>query len=105
MNEEEFWAALAPIKTKPILYRLYYSDQGDPLFYSQEDLPGNYIDITREVYIDPPIHLKVVNNSIVVLKTSTVKRLYTTKTGTPCHPTNVSIVVKETEPNIKWSIR
>lgn len=105
MNEAEFWAALTPIETKPILYRLYYDDLGNPLFYSQEDLPGNYINITREVYVNPPTHLKVVNNSIVVLDTSTVRRLYPTKTGTPCHPTDVSIVVNDTEPNIKWSVR
>jgi len=31
--------------------------------------------------------------------------LYPAKTGIPCHPTDVSIVVKKTEPNIKWSLR
>jgi hypothetical protein len=105
MNEEEFWAALTPTEPKPILYRLYYDDQGRPLFYSQEDLPGNYIDITREVYVNPPTHIKVVNNSMVVLDTSIVKRLYPAKTGIPCHPEDVSVVVEKTKPNIKWSLR
>lgn len=105
MNEQEFWAALAPIEIKPILYRLYYNDQGNPLFYSQEDLPGNYVDVSREVYVNPPTHLRVVNNKIVVLDTLSVKRLYPTKTGTPCHPADVSVVVKKTESNITWSLR
>ena len=105
MNEQEFWAALTPVETKPVLYRLYYDAQGNPLFYSQEDLPGNYVDVTREIYVNPPTHLRVVNNNIVVLDTTSVKRLYPTTGGTPCHPMDISIVVKETEPNITWSLR
>ena len=105
MNEEEFWGALTPVEIKPILYRLYYDAQGNPLFYSQEDLPGNYVDVTREIYINPPTHLRVVNNKIVVFDTTSIKRLYPTKTGTSCHPADVSVVVKETEPNIKWSLK
>jgi len=105
MNETEFWAAFKPIEAKPILYRLYYDDQGFPLFFSQEDLPGNYIDITREEYVNPPKHFKVVNGSIVLIETSIIRRLYHDETGTPCHPTDVSVVVDSSEPNIKWSMK
>lgn len=104
MNEQEFLAAIQPVELKPILYRLYYDDKGLPLFYSQEDLPGNYIDIDREMYINPPTHLQVVNNSIVILNTSAVSRLYPSEHGQSCHPNDISVVVNDTEPNIKWSL-
>ena len=105
MNEEEFWSAFQSEKTTTILYRLYYDNQGAPLFFSQEDLPGNYIDITREEYINPPTHFKVADRKIELIETSIVRRLYPNKNGTPCHPDDISIVVQDSEPNIKWSMK
>jgi len=105
MNEQEFWAALKPIEIKPILYRLYYDDHGAPLFYSQEDLPGNYIDIDREIYLNPPTHVKVVNNSLKILNTSFVKKLTRDEIGTACHPQDISVIVNESKPHIKWTIK
>jgi hypothetical protein len=105
MNKTEFWAAFKPVEVKPILYRLYHDDQGFPLFFSQEDLPGNYIDITREEYVNPPKHFKVVNDKIVLIETSIVRRLYPNNNGTPCHPDDISIVVQNSQPNIKWSMK
>jgi hypothetical protein len=105
MNDEEFWANYTPAEIKPILYRLYYDAQGLPLFYSQEDLPGNYIDIDRETYINPPKHVKVVDGKFTVLNTVTVTKLRPSRTGTACHPNDVSIVVSDTQPHIKWSLK
>lgn len=105
MTEEEFWAALQPIETKPILYRLYYNELGEPLFYSQEDLPGNYINIDPALYMNPPTHVQVVDEKLVVLNTVFVKKLNTGRYGTPCHPQDVSIVVEVEEPHIKWSVK
>jgi len=104
MNEQEFWAALQPTEVKPILYRLYYDDNGAPLFYSQEDLPGNYIDVSREIYINPPTHVKVVNKSLKIINTGFIKKLSPRNTGTPCHPDDVSVVVSELMPHTKWNL-
>ena len=49
MSEEEFldfWNNYKWTDHPPVYYRLYYSDEGEPLFYSHDDLPGKYIDIT-----------------------------------------------------------
>jgi hypothetical protein len=105
MNEQEFWEAFKPVEIKSILYRLYYDEQGAPLFFSQEDLPGNYIDITREVYVNPPKHFKVIDGKIELIETSIVRRLYPDENGTPCHPDDISIVVQDSENNIKWSMK
>ena len=105
MNEEDFYAAIACTNTKTILYRLYYDEHGLPLFFSQEDLPGKYIDITREEYINPPTHFKVVDGKIVLIETSKVRRLQVSDFGTPCHPDDISIVVNGNQPNIKWRMQ
>jgi hypothetical protein len=104
MTEEEFWAALAPLPKAPApVYRLYYDDSGLPLFYSMEAVLGKYITITKELYQNPPTHVQVVNNELKITKQVTATRLQPNGTGTACHPNNVSIVVDESEPHIKWS--
>lgn len=105
MTEEEFWAALAPIpKQAPPTYRLYYGEHGEPLFYSMEDLPGKYITVDREIYVNSPTHVQVVNEQLKIFKTATVSKLKPNGVGTPCHPTNISIVVDESQPHTKWSL-
>ena len=104
---DNFWAAwrLPPEEIKPIFHRLYYDKQGNPLFYSQEDLPGNYIDIEPEVYTAPPNHVRVVDGKLVILKMSLISKLYPGEVGVPCHLQDVSIVVDELHTHIKWSLQ
>jgi hypothetical protein len=104
MNEQEFWAALAPLpEPPPPTYRLYYGEQGEPLFYSMEDVPGKYVTVDKEIFVNPPPHVRVVDEQLKIIKTAAVTRLQPNGTGTACHPDNVSIVVDESEPHIKWS--
>jgi hypothetical protein len=105
MNEEEFWAALPPIETKPIFYRLYHDDQGNPLFFSQEDLPGKYIELDQASYNMPHTHIRVIDGNLVTLDTSSaITKITPTEYGVPCHPHDVSIVVDSALPHIKWNI-
>lgn len=106
MTEEEFWAALAPTpELTPPSYRLYYGEQGEPLFYSMEDLPGKYVIVDHSTYTNPPTHVRVVDGVLTVLKTTTVLKLQPSDTGTPCHIQNVSIIVDEAHPNKKWILK
>jgi hypothetical protein len=105
MNEEEFWAALQPIEIKPVFYRLYHDDQGNPLFFSQEDLPGKYIDLDQATYNTPHTHIRAIDGKLVTLDTSSaVTKLTPTQYGVPCHPLDVSIVVDAALPHINWNI-
>ena len=105
MNAEEFWAILhAMPEPKPVFFRLYYDDQGRPITYTMEDLPGTYIDIDAETYARSPLNIRVQDGQIVELK-QTVQKLMPADTGTPCHPDNVAIVVPETEPHQRWSMK
>jgi len=106
MTEQEFWDALAtPPAITALTYRLYYGEQGEPLFYSMQDMPGKYIEIDHATYSDPPTHCRVVDGVLQVLKTTSVTKIVPADTGTPCHPDNVSIVVAETEPHTRWTLK
>ena len=88
-----------------ILYRLYYDDQGNPLFYSQEDLPGNYIDLSRETYILQPKFARVIDGKLVLTESSVSTKLRESNVGTPCHPLDVSVVVEDYQPHKLWSFK
>lgn len=105
LTEEEFWAALAPVVAPPApKYRLYYNESGDPLFYSMEDLPGNYIEIDQDTWTNAG-HVRVVDGQLVKIKTARVHKLVPSGTGTSCHPNDITVVVDASQTNTKWSLR
>ena len=105
MTEQEFWAALAPgPEPDPPCWRLYHDDQGWPLFYSMENVAGNYIEIDRETYLHPPKHGRVIDGKLVVLNTCRVSKLTPASMGTPCSQHDVCVVVDADKPHTKWKI-
>ena len=63
MTEQEFldfWKAIEWPEIKPVYLRLYYDDSGLPLFYSHEDQPGKYIDLTPEQFALRDLQVRVV---------------------------------------------
>jgi hypothetical protein len=105
MTEEEFWAALQPIEMRATFYRLYHDEQGFPLFFSQEDLPGNYIEVDKETFSNSPNLIRVIDGKLVVMETNYLAtKLKPVGYGTCCHPHDVSVVVDEKLPNKKWNL-
>ena len=106
MTAEEFWTILHAIpETIPISYRLYYADDGTPIIYSMEALPGNYIEVDQETYALSPFNVQVINNKLTYIKpVITVKKLQLSATGIACDPYDVCIVVDENHPHKKWTI-
>jgi hypothetical protein len=106
MTEAEFWAALAPLPdVPPPTYRLYYTDTGLPLFYTMEQPPGKYVEIDQATFAAAPANVRVVDGKLTYPKTAAALRLHLSDTGTPCHPTNVSVVVDETQTHTKWILK
>jgi hypothetical protein len=105
MNEQEFWAILNNIpEPLPVFYRLYYDDQGHPVCYTMEDLPGKYIDVDQETYILASHNVRVVDNQLVKIKPKTfVHKLRPSDHGTCCDSRDVCVVVDENKTHIKWS--
>ena len=110
MNEttENFWQVwnnLEPYTPPVVFWRLYYDEQGFPLFYTQEDKPGNYIDVTPEQYQRASMRVRVRNGQLIELRSNPVKKLVPAETGTPCDPRDVSIVVSPETEHQCWRLK
>jgi hypothetical protein len=104
MTPDELWSILhSPVDQQCLFYRLYHDEQGVPLYYSMEDLPGTYIELTQEQYNQGASNIRIRNNSIVELTWETTSKLVPAESGTCCAPCNVSIVVAVQESHIKWN--
>lgn len=104
MNEQEFldfWKNHKWTDPKTVYFRLYYDDNGMPLFYSQEDLPGKYIDITPKQFALQNMSVRVVDGKIVQYRTIWMNKLVPAKSGTLCHSQDVTIVVAK-QPGQHW---
>lgn len=91
----------------PVFYRLYYNEQGLPLYYSMEDLPGNYIEIDQDLYSRSPTNVRVVDGKlhIIVQKHIIPKLVPGQEHGIACSPQDICIVVGDAQPHIKWSLK
>ena len=96
MTPEEFWSVLhsAP-EPEPVSWRLYHNELGEPVCYSMEHLPGNYIDIDAETFAQAPYNVRVVNGKLKYITRHTADKLVPSDTGTQCHSQNIAIVVKQ----------
>ena len=98
-------ANLEPWTPPQVFWRLYYDHNGLPLFYSQEDIPGNYINITPEQYQRASMQVKVKDGKLIELSIKRTKKLMPSTTGTPCHPQDVSIVVPSEQEHQCWRLK
>jgi hypothetical protein len=96
MTPEEFYEILRSMpEPKPVFWRLYYDDQGRPICYSMEDLPGNYIDIDSEIFSHAPINVRVVNGVLKYITHQSTDKLVPSDQGTLCHRQDVAVVVHD----------
>ena len=106
MNEQEFWAILhAAPEPKPVFYRLYYRDDGSPVVYTMEDLPGKYIEVDQETYTLASYNVQVIDEKLVEIIPKTYIRKLVPGPGTTCSTSDVTIVVAQEQPHTKWSIK
>ena len=91
---------------QPVSFRLYYQEDGSPLMYTMEDLPGNYIEVDPETYAAGSFRVRVVDQRLIHIRPGIqIKKLQpNTDTGTPCSPYDVCIVVPEQQAHVKWKI-
>lgn len=96
------WAEWDRQEPNPVFFRLYYDEQGSPVVYSMENLPGTYIEVDQATYTKNSYQVQVINNKLIHIDHSQVyNKLQPGDSGTWCHPQDVSVVVN-TEPNTKW---
>jgi len=97
----EFWHSHQWTDVKPVHYRLYHDDAGLPLFYSHEDLPGKYVDVTPEQFALQDRSVKIIDGQLVQRRTTRMTKLVPADSGTLCHINDVTIVVAE-HPGQYW---
>jgi hypothetical protein len=89
----------------PVSYRLYHDDQGQPLFYSMETVPGTYIEIDQATFARSASNVRVRDGRLVEITWATTTKLVPGNSGSPCHPDNVAVIVTEDQPHTRWSKR
>jgi len=97
----EFWNSYQWTDPAPVHYRLYYDDAGLPRFYSHEELPGKYIDVTPEQFALQDRLIRIVDGKIVQQRTARINKLAPAKSGTLCHLADVSVIVAD-QPGKYW---
>lgn len=105
---DNFWAAWAAwdrAEPSPPVWRLYYNELGNPICYSMEELPHNYIDIDAEMFALQPHNVRVVDGKIKYITTVQSQKLTPGPTGTPCSPVDVCVIVSDSDLNTKWNKR
>jgi len=108
MNDEEFldfWKNIEWPKIKPVYLRLYYDDSGLPLFYSHEDQPGKYIDLTPEQFALRDLQVRVVDGVLTPRKRPVPPKLVPSDQGTPCDPNDIAVVVSTEEKHQRWKLK
>ena len=102
---EDFWKTYVWPEAKQLFYRLYYNENGEPISYSMEDLPGKYIEISVQQFAASDPHVRVKDGRLIKQTTSSTTKLVPATDGTPCAVDNITLVVDTTSPNQKWKLR
>ena len=110
--DEDFWAVFGDWQTGPEpstepVRRLYYDEQGQPLFYSADDLPGTYLDVDVRTFMEASMKVRVQAGKLIKLdRYQHVNKLVPDpESGTCCDPTDVSVVVDTTQPHQRWRLQ
>lgn len=104
---DNFWRAMQDFhwpEIRPVSYRLYHDEQGQPLFYTMEDLPGTYIEVDQITYVSSPYNVQVKNGKLTFLprQITVMKMRPDPEQGIPCHASDVCVVVSADTAHQKW---
>lgn len=97
------WVKSSDSDAKPPVYRLYYDDQGAPVRYTTENLPGPWIEVSTEVFAMSPANVRVVRGNLQIKDAiSSVAKLTPSDMGTTCDPRDVCVIVDDTHEHQCW---
>lgn len=107
---ENFWKAWNGFvwpEIRPVQYRLYYKSDGSPLVYSMEDSPGDWIEVSQQIYIAAPWNVRVVDGELKIIPIAkTYHKLRPSDHGVACDPRDVCVIVSESSSaKICWSLQ
>ena len=82
-------------------HRLYYDANGQPLFYSTEELNGKYIVVSKAEHTQGRYDITIQNGKVVYPTEYIYQKLVPNEEGTECDINDVSIIGN----GQKWSIK
>jgi hypothetical protein len=95
------YALVPPLPEPRQEYRVYFDDEGALLFYSMEDLPGNYVVVDRDFYAGSPTNVRLRDGKLVVINMSTSVKLVPSTSGVSCDARDIT-VISQHAPCRKW---
>jgi len=108
---DAFWQAVADHDwNQPEIrqeFRLYYDpEDGRVLFYSMEDVPGEYIIVDRHTFEMHRFDVKVRDGVIIKVKHPASWKLVPAESAPyACHAKDITIIVDDDHPNQKyWTV-
>ena len=109
LTVENFWQiwSESAVSAPAVFYRLYHNDDGSPVCYTMEDLPGNYVEVDINTYLIGSHNVRVVDQKLVHLPTvgMVTKLRPNLLAGTACDPHDICVVVDENVSHVKWSLQ
>lgn len=108
---DTFWQAVADHNWErpevKLEFRLYYKKDGSVLYYSMEDLPGDYIVVDRFTFDQARFDVRVKDGMIIKQNhPASWKLVPSTQASYACHADDVAIVVPEKFENKKyWEVK
>lgn len=108
-SDQEFLSAMAHWQNNAapapaVIQRLYHDPQGQPLFYSAQDLPGLFVDLDSVTFMAGSMHVCVKQGKLIRLNPYLqVKKLVPhADHGTCCSPHDVCVIVDPQQLHTKW---
>lgn len=106
-----FWQGLEEFnqqktKSTEIEFRLYYDEDGHPLFYTTENVNGNYIKVDQDTYnLGDYQNIKIVNGQILQRSPIDSNKLILSESeGTCCHKNDITLI-DDTKIGQYWKIK
>ena len=62
ITEDQLWKMFQALpEPEPVVLKLYYNDQGEPIVYTCDTQPGNYIEVDPETFAERSMRVRVSN--------------------------------------------
>ena len=101
-----FFKALSNIKRTVATvqsYKLYYDkNTGKPLFYSMDEVDGDFMVVDKETYVEARYDVYIENDILIKKVFKDISKLTQHGSETTCHADDISII---SDNGTNWSLR
>lgn len=106
-EQDELFKAIAEFvqpEPIPVHYYLYYNNEGDPLYFSCDELEGNKIEITKQQHEELRLSdVKIINGELKIRSlVPPLRKLVPSDHGTTTHKNDITIVTAEGR---QWALK